>query len=209
MPDGDRIHLKLASRYQKIYKQVCEDHFSEQEIAHNLLLPLKEEIRQHGTEVIELIKKCSDWFEQIVIRQEIGDKINWDRENLIIEKLFQRFHAKNTAKELALAACKEQLQDVRHGISTVNLSVEIMRKYMWNLCIAKFASRVPLKKHHHNGADSEVVNARLEGMKQHIWEGLLDFAKQAIHHGNFDFLRRPPLRRQKFTCDNLDIDLTA
>ena len=210
MPDGDRIHLNLASRYQRIYKQVCEDHFSEEEIAHDLLLPLKEEIRQHGPEVIELIKKCADWCEQIVLRQEeTGDEINWDKENLLIEKLFQRFRAKNTAKELALAACKEQLWDIRHGIRDVNFSIEIMRKYFWNLCNAKFVSRVPLKKNHHNGADSDIVKARLEGMKQYIWEGLYNFAKQAIHHNNFDFLRRPPRRRRKFTSDNLDIDLTA
>lgn len=126
-----------------------------------------------------------------------------------MEKQFQRFYAKNTAKELALAACKEQLRDIRHGIRDANFPIEIMRKYFWNPCNAKFASRVPLKKHHHNGADSEAVNARLEGMKQHILEGLYDFAKQAIHHNNFDLLRRPPRRRQKFTSDDLDIDLTA
>jgi hypothetical protein len=209
MPDGDRIHTNLGARYQKIYKQICEDHFPTGQIAHNFLLPFKEEIQHQGSEIIELISKCAAQCDQILIEQEIGNEINWDKENLVIEKRGQRIYARNTAKELAIAACKEQLQEIRHTSEDSNFPVEIMRKYLWNLYVAKFSSKVPLKKQHYNGVDNDIVNARLAEMKQHIQESLLDFAKQAVRHNSFDSLRRPPRRRQKFTSDNLDIDLTT
>ena len=41
MPDGDKIHPNLALRYEKIYKQLCQPYFSEEEIAHSFLIPFK------------------------------------------------------------------------------------------------------------------------------------------------------------------------
>ena len=150
MPDGDRVHGKLAGRYQKVYKQLCEGHFSEDHIAHEVLLPVKEELQRQGDAVIGLIDRAAARCEQIVIELAVGNQIDWDKEALMIEKQSQRMYAKQTARDLVAGACKEQLQDIRrHGAHNLNFPVEIMRKYMWKLYEAKFQAIVPLKKRHH------------------------------------------------------------
>ena len=154
--------------------------------------PLRAEIQQQSPDVINLINKYSERCIQVALDQEIGNEINWGKEDLFVEKLGQRTYIKNTAKELVASACKEQLQDIRYGVVNVNFPVEIMKKYLWKLYVMKFESKVPLKRQHYSNADSEVVNARLTGMKQHIMEGISTFAEQAIRHNSFDSLRRPP-----------------
>lgn len=208
MPDGDRVNTNLAPRYQKVHKQLCEPHLSDEEVAHNFLNPFKEEIRQQGPEIIVLINKCSALCEQVALDLALGNKINWTKEDQLIEKLSQGIGAKNAAKELTIAACKEQLQSIHHDIVDANLPVAIMKKYLWNLYTAKYAAKVLLKKQHGNGVDLEFVHARLAGTKQYIIEGLSAFAEQAIRHNSFDSLRRPSQRRRNFNND-LDIDLTA
>ena len=45
MPDGDIVHVRLAPRYQKPYKQICEGRFGDSELAHEVLRPLKRDLQ--------------------------------------------------------------------------------------------------------------------------------------------------------------------
>ncbi|HEY4383958.1 MAG TPA: hypothetical protein VGN34_05715, partial [Ktedonobacteraceae bacterium] len=129
MPDGDIVHRGLAYRYQKASMQICEDHMSDDEIGHNLLNPLKEEIRNQGNEaVISLLKKVAERFDQIAIELKFNNSINWEKESQLIEQYAQSTYIKKTAKNLLLGACKEQLQDIRHGSVDSKMEIEIMHK---------------------------------------------------------------------------------
>lgn len=207
MPDGDLIHAKLAGRYQTIYKELCEEHFSEADLAYQVLLPVKEELKQQGEAVIDLMVKFATRCDEIVVELGVGNEINWDKESLLIEKQAQRVFAKKTAKELVVAACKEMLQDIRHVAHDLDFPLEIMRKYMWNLYVAKFDARVLLARKHHNNVDEAYVRARLEGMREYVWANLVGYARQAVNHHSFASLRRSSRQRQSFNADNLDIVL--
>jgi hypothetical protein len=204
MPAGDLIHAKLAGRYQTIYKELCEEHFSEDELAYQMLPAIKEELKQQGEAIIPLIDKFASKCEEIVVELGVGNRVNWDKEALLIEKQAQQVYAKKTARGLVVAACKEMLQDIRHGAHELNISIENMRKYMWNLYVAKFESKVLLAKKHHNDVDEVFVRARLEGMQEYVWANLLGYARQAVNRHSFVSLRRQSRPRQNFDVDNLD-----
>lgn len=207
MPDGDFIHAKLSGKFPTIYKELCEDHFDEEELAYQVLVAVKEELRKQGETVIPLINKFATRCDEIIVELEMGDEINWDKEALRIEKQAQRIYAKKAAKELAVVAGKEMLQDIQRGGYDLNFSIEVMRKYMWNLYLSKFEAKVLLAKEHHNGADEPYVRARLEGMREHVWANLLGFARQASNRHSFASLRRQSRQRQDFGVDNLDVVL--
>jgi hypothetical protein len=50
MADGDKVHVHLARRYQKVYKQLCEGQYSNAELAHEVLRPLKQDLSDYGDE---------------------------------------------------------------------------------------------------------------------------------------------------------------
>ncbi len=204
MPDGDRIDVNLAPRYHKVYKQLCEEHFSEEDLGQEVLLPVKEELQKQGHQIIPLIDNFAARCDQIVEELENGNEINWDKEALLIEKLAQQIYATKTAKDLAMEACKVLLQNIRYGAHDLNFPIELMRTYMWKLYEAKFQARVLLTKDYYNGAAESYVRERLEGMREYVWNNLIVYAKQAIYHKNFDSLRRPPRHGQKFDLNHLD-----
>ncbi|HYT45742.1 MAG TPA: hypothetical protein VEP90_25680, partial [Methylomirabilota bacterium] len=170
-------------------------------------LPVKEELKQQGEAVIDLMVKFATRCDEIVVELGVGNEINWDKEALLIEKRAQRVFAKKTAKELVVAACKEMLQDICHGARDLDFPIEIMRKYMWNLYVAKFDARVLLTKKHHNNVDAAYVRARLEGMRGYVWANLVGYARQAVNRHSFASLRRSSRQGQSFNADNLDIVL--
>ena len=54
MPDGDKVHVKLAHRYQKVYKQLCEGQYDDAELAHEVLGSLKRDLQGYGDEPLQL-----------------------------------------------------------------------------------------------------------------------------------------------------------
>lgn len=45
MPDGDIVHVHLAHVYQKVYKQLCEGEYGDEELALEALRALKRNIQ--------------------------------------------------------------------------------------------------------------------------------------------------------------------
>lgn len=204
MPDGDRIHAHLAPRYEKCYQQICEDFASNEKIAHNILLPLKEEIKSiSNKEVIRLIKQISSRFEDIALDLRYNNSINWEKEAQAIDQKLRFADMKKSAKNLLIGACKEQLQDIKHGAYDVNMSIELIKKYMIKVYESHFESKVLLKKDHYNNVEVDYIKSRLLGMQGYVWNGLSNFARQAMNKGDFNALRRPPQRRNKFNDDDL------
>jgi hypothetical protein len=65
MPDGDKVHVKLAPRYQKVYMQLCEGHSGDAELAHEVLRPLKRDLRDYGDEPLKLLQQVTTELNQI------------------------------------------------------------------------------------------------------------------------------------------------
>ena len=66
MPDGDKVHVNLAHRYQKVYKQICEGQYDNAELAHEVLVPLKRDLQSYGDEPFQLIRQVAVGSQDIV-----------------------------------------------------------------------------------------------------------------------------------------------
>jgi len=208
MPDGDKVNAHLAGGYQKIYKQLCESFLSEEELSHNILLPLKDDIKRlSNEEVFHLIESVAERMGQLIIDIRFGCEVNWDREAMLIEQHSRYLSLKKTAKNLLLEACKDELQDIKHGFTSHNLKVDLLKKFFFKIYTAKFEAKVFSAREYQDGASQASVRQRLSGMREGVWNGLLDYAKQAIQNHSFEKLRRPKTRRVKFNMSDLDEDL--
>jgi hypothetical protein len=55
MPDGDKVHVNLAPRYQKSYKQICEGQYGDAALAHEALRPLKRDLEDYSAAPLKLL----------------------------------------------------------------------------------------------------------------------------------------------------------
>jgi len=208
MPDGDIVHVRLAPRYQKPYKQICEGRFGDAELAHAVLRPLKQDLQDYRDKPLKLIQQVATELHQIPDEPLLKRSVDWSEKSQIIDRCAQQIGGHRIAMELAVKACQQQLQELRYSSgpydSTEEMSLSISRKYVAAVYEANFKGRVPLAQHY-NGVDQVTVDARLQGMRVHVEQGIDNFAAQMIRNGSVTSLRCPPMARP--TID-LDYDLS-
>src|SRR5687768_4217757 len=90
MPDSDKVHVGLTPRYQKPYKQLCEGYLSPEELAHNILKPLKKDIQAYGDGPINLIKQVGELLEERASAPIFNLPIDYNVESQNIENLAKR-----------------------------------------------------------------------------------------------------------------------
>ncbi len=162
MPDSDRVHAALPYRYQKTYKQLCEGYGSGEELARNVLKPLKKDIQDYGDGPIKLIKQMGERLEQIASAPPIlKSSTNWDAESKNIERLAQKTYGDPRGVALAVQSCEEVLQAVQLGEVNQNCAHQIAHRYVQNIYDANFVERIPMKKDHYNGVDQATLDRRL------------------------------------------------
>lgn len=196
MPDGDKIHPKLGNRHQGIYKQICEEAYSEEEIAYNELAPLRKELQAYGDAPLELIRQAVDIFNQ----NSASLLVDWNAMNRSLEKISQRISQQTCADKrglsLALEACKKILHGIRYGNSPSDLGLKITQEYMIKVYEAQFEGRIPLV-HHYNNADPTMVNLKVREMRPFIERGVEHFAGQLANGRSVTSLRRPQRDKPK------------
>lgn len=194
MPDGDKIHPGLGYRHQSPYRQICEEIFSEEEIAYNELAALRKDLQDYGDAPIELIRQAVTMY-----RHTLGPLlVDWNEVNDRLEKIGQEISQRTSADKrglsLALEACKKSLHGVRYGEQSVDLGLKTTQNYMMGVYEAHFEGRIPLS-HHYNNADPKMVNLKLHEMRPFIEQGLGYFARQLTKGGGVKSLRRAPKNR--------------
>lgn len=194
MPDGDKIHPGLGYRHQSVYKQICEEVYSEEEIAHKELDALKKDLQNYGDAPIELIRQAVTLFSQT-----LGPLlVDWNEINQGLEKIGQEISQQTSAGKrglsLALEACKKSLHGVRYGEQPADLGLKTIKNYMIRVYEAHFEGCIPLA-HHYNNADPRMVDLKLREMRPHIEQGLEYFARQITKGGSVKTLRRRPQER--------------
>jgi hypothetical protein len=206
MPDGDIVHENLPRRYQKPYKQLCEGQRSAAELAHEALRPLKGDLRIYGDEPVKLIQQIATVLSQILNTPLLKQSVDWRGQSQIIDRCAQQIDGHRTGMELAVKACKQQLQELRYKScsydSVEEMSLAIMRKYVSAVYEANFEERVPLAQQHYNGVAQMTVDARLQGMRVYVEQGIEHFAAQIIHNDSVTTLRRPPMSRRSIGLDD-------
>ena len=199
MADGDKVHVKLARRYQKLYKQICEGLYSDAELAHEVLQPLKQDLRDYGDESLRLIQQVATELSQIPAEPLLKQSVYWGQKSQRIDRCAQQIDSRPRARELAVQACKQQLQELRsngcpHDLTKDDLTKKMYKKYISAVYEANFEERVPLAQHY-NGIDQVTIDVRLKGMRIHVDQGIESFAAQMMRNGSVTPLRRPPMIR--------------
>jgi hypothetical protein len=206
MPDGDRVHKGLGWRYQEAYKQVCDGQFGGDTLADEVVSAVGKDIQYAGDPIIQFLQKVGEQSQQILDRRMFED-IDWQKELAQVDRLAQPIYASKRFKALAVEACKEQLQDLRHGGNPSNCYIDLLQKYMWNAYYAQFFERVPLTPSHHQGVSEEFVGERLALMRPYVQGRLQQYAKQVYSQGTVAQLprRRSTMKRNY----NADTDLST
>ena len=206
MPDGDKVHAHLAPIYQKVYKQLCEGQYGSEELAIEALRSIKKNIQNYGDGPLNLIEQVAAQLKQIPTEPLLREIIDWSEESTKVDKLAQQASGTKRAVDLVLKACKEQLQELRHGAYPQDLMFELTIKYLRNVYMSNFEKHIPLAKHYH-GVSQATVDARLDCMWPHVDQGIVALAMQVVHKGSIHSLRLP--RRPKLKCPiDLDADLS-
>jgi hypothetical protein len=81
MADGDQVHVNLARRYQKLYKQICEGLNSNAELAHEVLRPLKQDLSAYGDEPLTLIQQVATELSQIPAEPLLKQSVDWGQKS--------------------------------------------------------------------------------------------------------------------------------
>jgi hypothetical protein len=191
MPDGDRVHEGLAWIYQKPYMQICDGQFGSEVLANDLVLALWKDVRKNGDKLLPFIQQTAEQCSRIQSNR-LFEAIDWQQEIDRVEELKRRMYVDRRMRNLAEDACKEQLRELRLGISSSKFYVNLLAKYMWNVCHANFWERIPLTPSQYQGVSPEYIYERLEEMRPFIHSRILQYAEQIEHHGTFHIPRQPP-----------------
>lgn len=200
MPDVDRVHPKIAYRYQESYKQLCEAHWEVEGIAYHVLRPLKKDLQRYGDGPIQLIQRISPRLERVA-REPLFTQ--WGRLSAEIDELARRIEGNPRAIAFAKRAAKQQMHAIRRGEIPAEVECDVLMEYIMLVYDACFHDRVLLQEPY-NGADIDTVAADNEQLRSEVERLAASFARQARRAGGVSSLRRPKVAHRTIELyDNL------
>ena len=197
MPDGDIVHPNVSPRFQQLYIQVCQGELAENDLVRKALACLIKEVESFGDQPLHLIAQEEALFEEIFLRRQQGEEINWARERRKLKQLQQPVAGNLRALGLVVRSGEDQLRELeQHGhyyITPPDFQRVITRQYLINVYDAQFAgpAATPLRPHPHQ-ADPDFVRQRLLAIRPDVIKGLESCVEQILQHGTTKGLRRPP-----------------
>ncbi len=197
MPDGDIVHPGVSPRFQQLYVQVCQGELAEDDLVRKALGSLIKEVEFFGEDPLHLIAQEEALLEDIFLRRQQGEAINWAHERRKLKQLQQSVGGNLRALGLAVRAGEDQLRELeQHGhyyIMSPDFQREITRQYLTNVFDAQFAepAATPLRPHPHQ-ADPDFVRQRLLTLRSDVLRGLESCVEHILWHGTTIGMRRPP-----------------
>lgn len=202
MPDGDKAHKKLHEYYQSAYKLICGNNFCPEEVSQIVLQAVSKDLQNYALPLDVLnagVKLLPDNMPVSLV--------NWPSIAGALNILIQLSSHKIKSKDVALAALKTCLNELRSGhLASASLD-HATATYLSRFYAARFAEVVPTNSQHHNHASHDVVNALLKEIAPHVQRGLAKMARQAVQS---DTCRpRAPRANFAFSPITVETDLTA
>ena len=197
MPDGDIVHPEVSPGFQQLYVQVCEGELAEDDLVRKALGCLIKEVEFFGEDPLHLIAQEEALFEDIFLRRQQEEEINWAHERRKLKQLQQSADGHRRTLGLVVRAGEDQLRELeQHGhyyITPPDFQREITRQYLINVYDAQFAgsAATPLRPHPHQ-ADPDFVRQRLIAIRPDVIKGLESCVEQILQHGTTRGMRRPP-----------------
>lgn len=131
-------------------------------------------------------------MQQIPTEPLLKELVDWSEECTKIDKLARQASGPKRAIELAVKACKEQVQELRQGECSRDMLFELTVKYLRNVYIANFEKHMPLAEHY-KGVSQAALDVRLDCMRPHVVQGIVALAMQVVRKGSIHSLRLPRL----------------
>lgn len=207
MPDGDKVHPGLPSRYQKPYQQICEGQYSDAELARDVVRAIKEDVKDYGSQVIELADRIALHMQEIPSEPLLKATIDWSEQSRMIDWLGQQTKGNHRAIDLVVRSGKQLLQELRHDMSVGDLHREMHQRYLTNIYHARFEGRIPLAPST-KSVDYETVASKLADIRPHVDRELNAIAAQLYQHKDLSRLRLSRRPAPKHSID-LHTDLSS
>lgn len=178
--DGDRYIKALQMRYQLLYKQIGQGHFSHQELAHNALRPLMKDVKGYGDEVIVLLGRVADEIESRMGLPMMRELVDRDALKQELEKWAQEIPADPRGKNLALGTYERYIDDMDHATAAIGIHQALIAGYMMEVYTANFESlaysSLPPTKY---GILRDVVVEQLPGIREYVEDYTAQIASSA------------------------------
>ncbi|XGV86903.1 MAG: hypothetical protein ACAF42_15365 [Limnothrix sp. BL-A-16] len=204
MPDGDIVHNRLRTLYQRPYKWLCEGNATSDECSRALLESLKRDLIQKGDLPIRLCQSMADMLDQaLTSSNELGSRDYADL-SMNFDKLVQQSDGRPDLKELALRAGKSVICDLRYGqkMDIDNLSFSLVFRYINEVYESEFKECIPLTFEHHAGIDQVTLSERIKEIEPKLRDGISKFSKDAINKQSIANLSLP----RRFSHKRIDLD---
>lgn len=208
MPDADIVHDTLPSHYKKLYKQICEWHWSPEDLRREALIPLKKDIKKFGTGPIDFLSTVESRLDDLASSPLFLSHIDWIKEREYLEQVRHQYRGSNLGLDLALAASKEKLEEIRMGNhNSQPVLPALIVKYLSRIYQASFEDRVLLTPDHYDNVSPDIIQERINILKPFVEEGIEIFASQIAGGKDLSaLLLPPPVKKGKV---NLETDVLS
>ena len=208
MPDGDNVREKLARRYHRAYKKICEGKSDDETLVREVENPTIEQIKEYGDEAIgllaEVVQICKDVRADIPL---FRSQVNWLELKDKIEKAAQETCMDKRAKHLVLRACNEQVDKLRQGDNVNNIHIQMLQSYFEKIYRADFDAYIKSGLDHMYNAETSVVNETLVRIAPGVKEQCLSLAEKVHRDGTVMTLRQQKRHRGKNKGVPIDLNL--
>ncbi len=210
MPDYDKAHKLLAGPYQKIYKEMCSG-ISPEKVGDDLLRAIVESLKYFGDTSLQIVLSVAECLKQSVQGPLLDSSLDYDKMSDSIVALLQNASNSDVSKRglgIAERICKRQLEELRHGIYTLDITFQMVRNYAGEIYDSSFKELAPRKLHHYNDISHNTFRERLDEVSYLVQPGIDDIARQAIRKGSVHSLQKPA-HTKSVQHYNLDDDVCA
>jgi len=176
----------------KLYRQVCEGNLSSYELAHEAAPPLIADVKEYGQGPIRILEKAANELKNVDTGPLFRGAVDWKDVQLRIQKIVRQTNGHKRGCEIAKMVCQEAVRDLQRPDQFSDLDCkELFKRYFQKILAVNFEGRIP-ESGHYNDVEHEEVLDRLESMKPHINEEIIeDLATQISQNDRVGGLRRP------------------
>jgi len=190
--DGDRYHKSLSRRYQQLYKQAGQGHFSAKELGYTALRPLVKDVKQYGNQIIQFLGQAAQLIEQQMGLPILREAMNQNAVKQEIEHIAQTVHANVRGKNLAQNVCERYLNEVASSTPATQVHQALLAAYMMETYTANFealARMAPMtSKYDISHID---VLTQLSLMRPHVETYVNQIAEQIARSSSIDRIKLP------------------
>ncbi len=200
MPDADIVHKNVPRRYQKLYKEICEDYWDNQDLGHEALRPLQKDIKDYGDGPIELLNEFAARLELIASHPLFASMTDWAGENVYLEELRYRIRGNKRGLDLAVNVCRGKIQQFREGlIIDISVRKDLIANFFMAIYRANFEEKIQLTPQHYLVVDPDFVQSRLTEIRPFVEAGIEELASKVADGRKVSSVRLPINRRAKMS----------